>query len=846
MLELFFVVIDMNGPGSGKLKFKNFIILCIFSVYLPLFAQDAEKKILVSHKISASPKIDGILNDKIWEDLPAATDFVQLMPYNGRPAGQPSEVKIGYNDYAFYVGAMLYDSSPDSILKELSVRDEINISDYFGVYFDPFNDFQTAYGFFVTAAGVQVDIKSIGTFEEDETWNAVWKSQTTITDSGWIVELEIPHSALRFPKEEGEQVWGLQIFRNIMRYRQNTSWNFIDREVDGLNNQAGELHGISNIKPPLRLSVVPYLSGYVEKNPDNTKWATFYNYGLDLKYGINESFTLDMTLIPDFGQVQSDDVIYNLSPFEVYYDEKRPFFMEGTELFQRGDVFYSRRIGSIPSGYDAVEDSLGDNEKVKENPLQSQLINATKISGKTRKGLGMGLFNAMTANTHAIIEDTVSGESHKLLTEPFTNYNMVVFDQSLKNNSFFSVFNTNVYRHSYKKSANVSGTEFKFTDKSNTWSVFAQGAVSQQYNKTNNPEFGHSYFISAGKVSGKFTWELMHNVSSDTYDPNDMGFLRRNNEFENMAWLSYKMIEPRGRLLEWYNNMFFSYNFLYRPRVFTYFNTHISSRLLFRNHLTLWSQLSVNPINSSDYFEPRVEGRYYTVPPSFSVNMGYSPDYRKKFLVDLRGGLHYSGRYDQFTYNFSFEPRFRVNDKLMLIHEFEYQQQQNSMGYVSDSTDDTGNDVVIFGRRNLNRFENTLTSEYKFNNKSSLAFRFRHYWLTGIYKEYYTLLEDGSLEPAEYNEPENFSYNAFNIDMVYIWNFAPGSEINLVWKNSIYTFEQVGEIKDDGSVIEDFTTDFFGNLNNTLNSPSANSFSIKVLYYLDYQYLKKSKRNPSS
>ena len=809
------------------------------------FGQIVPDKSLTAVRVADPPKIDAILDEEVWDHAPYATDFIQIQPYNGRPASFPSSVKILYDDYSLYVGAMLYDPFPDSIMTELSMRDEIKIADYFGIYIDPYNDYITAYGFIVTASGVQIDLKSLEGGGEDESWDAVWKSEVSIADSGWIVEYEIPYSALRFPSGKKEQVWGLQIFRNIMRYREKSSWNFIDREKEGINNQAGELHGIGKIEPPLRLSLVPYLSGYVEKSPEFSDWSTSYNYGMDVKYGISESFTLDMTLIPDFGQVESDDRIFNLSPYEVYYGEKRPFFTEGTELFQKGNAFYSRRIGAEPGGYGAVEDSLSEHEIISENPQNAQLINATKVSGKTPRGLAMGFFNAMTSNTYVTVNDTLTGESRRILTEPFTNFNMVVFEQSLPSNSYVSAYNTNVYKPHDGYSANVSGGDFKFADRSNTYAVRGQGAVSQKYNKHFKPDFGHRYFLDVGKISGKYTYGYGHRVISDTYDPNDMGFQSRNNEFENEVYIEHRMYEPTWKLLEWSKELEISYDMLYSPREFTGFSIDLSSRALFKNHLTVWMSGVVNPVNSYDYFKPRVEGRFFTQPPNFAISMGFSPDYRKTFVVDLRAGMWRSWKYDQFDHSVSIEPRFRVNDHLMIIHEFDYNNMSNDVGHVADTTGPSGEPVIIFGIREVDRYENTLNIDYTFNNKSSLGFRLRHYWLTGRYNDYYDLRNDGSLIKNDYQTNHNFSYNAFNIDLAYIWNFAPGSEVSLVWKNAIFTYDDKTMVDENTREPPEITYNFYDNLNQTLDTPASNSFSIKVIYYLDYLYLKKMRRRSS-
>jgi len=801
-----------------------------------IYAQNPEKKKVEAVRIQSPPKINAVLDDDCWNEAEAATDFIQLRPYNGNPASFDSEVKLVYDDEAIYVGAMMFDPRPDSIYTELSERDDISMVDYFGVYFDCYNDYLTSLGFIVTATGVQVDLKSTQSDGEDDSWDAVWESEAKIVKNGWIVEMKIPYSALRFPNKD-VQTWGLQFFRNIMRYRENTTWNFVDLEVDGLNNQAGELHGVKDVKPPLRLSFVPYVSGYLQKSPQTTKWGYSYNYGLDLKLGLNESYTLDMTLIPDFGQVQTDDEIYNLSPFEVYYSERRPFFMEGTELFDKGNVFYSRRVGKQPSGYYDVEDSLQENEKITKNPQNAQLINATKISGKSTKNLAVGFFNGMTANTWADVLDTLSGESRRVLSEPFTNYNMLVFDQSLNNNSYVSLYNTNVLQPESNYSANVTGSDLRLVDKKNVWSFWGQGIVSQKYNKGLSPELGFLYGFEAGKVSGNFTFEISHETVDDKYDPNDMGFLRHNNYIADELELSYNIYKPTWIVLDWYNSLWMEYNRLYNPQTFTQFTIGARSRTRFKNHLSMWLNINSSPVDWYSYWEPRVEGRYYKGAPYMSINIGVSPDYRKRFLIDWNVGSFQSPQNNMFGYWFSLEPRFRVNDHLMIVYEFEYNMNKNDLGYVYDSLDSQNQDVIIFGKRNIDTFENTLEANYRFTNKSSLDFRMRHYWITVNYNDYFELNEDGTLSESDYYNLHDVSYNAFTIDMAYVWNFAPGSEMRLVWKNTIYTQEEDEIIN---SVYYGVEKDYTQNLRNTLNSPATNSFSIKLLYYLDYQNIRKA------
>ena len=210
---------------------RSLIAVLMAIISCALFAQ--EKKVNNAKRVLYPPKVDGYLNDECWKDVIPAKDFFQLEPYNGKSASWPSEVKIVYDDKAIYVGAMLYDDQPDSIMKQFTPRDEINVSDFFGIYLDPFNSGLSAFGFFVTPVNVQIDMKAEENGQEDENWNAVWKSAVQINDSGWIAEYRIPYSALRFPKAP-IQTWGLNFFRKIERYRENTSWSHIDNEKQGL------------------------------------------------------------------------------------------------------------------------------------------------------------------------------------------------------------------------------------------------------------------------------------------------------------------------------------------------------------------------------------------------------------------------------------------------------------------------------------------------------------------------------------------------------------------------------------------------------------------------------------
>jgi hypothetical protein len=438
------------------------------------------RKTIRAVRITERPKIDGILDEPFWKTLPPANDFVEYSPRNGIVPPYPTVVRFAYDDRALYISAVMYDPYPDSICRESGRRDQLESlnTDYISFDILPYNDQMNMYEFKVTPAGVQNDCKysAIGV---DLTWDAVWKSAATVNDSSWIAEVEIPWSALRFPRVEN-QVWGINMWRNLQRQQLYSTWSWVDNTTSAIFKYYGDLVGIHNIKPSIRLSFSPYLSGYVQKTPDNKNWQSILRGGLDLRYGINESYTLDMMLIPDFGQVQSDDQILNLTPFEVKYNEKRQFFTEATELFSKCDIFYTRRVGSIPENFQSAYDSLKPNERVKRNPDETRIINATKISGRNSKGLGFGFFNAMTTNTWAVLEDTLIGATRRILTQPFTNYNVMVIDQSLKNHSYITLINTNYYSPDSWYSANVTGAEAKIANAKNTFAIAGRLNISQK------------------------------------------------------------------------------------------------------------------------------------------------------------------------------------------------------------------------------------------------------------------------------------------------------------------------------------------------------------------------------
>jgi len=812
---------------------KKHVFIFIFIVFASnlLLSQPVEKMQMNAFRISETIKIDGHLDEAVWEVNANPVPYVQREPNPSQPSKHPTSTIVLYDDNSVYVGAMMYDSAPDSILKELSDRDNIRNTDWFGFLFDTYNDGLNAPAFALTASGVQWD----GRYSSDgldDRWNSVWESAVSINEQGWVAEIRIPYSAIRFPKTD-IQTWGINFVRVIRRYREESWWNEVNPKVDGTVNQSGLINGISEIKSPVRLSFTPYVSGYLEifNNPalDVSKTTTSYNGGLDLKYGIDDAFTLDMTLIPDFGQVQSDNEILNLSPFETQFNERRQFFMEGTELFNRGGVFYSRRIGSVPIGFGTVGGQSHENETIVSNPQQSKLLNATKISGRNRNNLGIGIFNAVEGNTFAIVEND-EGKEREILTGPVTNYNMVVLDQAMKNNSYLSLFNTNVYRSGKTYDANVTGTEFSFRDKTNTYGFRGSLIASQKYGGSfDHPEVGFKYNIGIGKVSGNFQYEYWYYVADEKYDPNDMGFLHNNNKRNTGIKLKYNVFEPFGIINRMYSQLNFSYLRLVNPNSYTGYEVYGEQVITFNTFLTVGGWFEFSPDGYKDYFEPRTPGRFFDRPAAYFAGAWMSTDYRKKIALDIRTKFFPRSEAGNNGYGFGLEPRIRISDQLSFQYEIEWERNNGNVGYVDHLTD-----TILMGRRDITTFEQEFSAAFIFNNKMSVSLFVRHYWSTAQYTDFYELTNDGDLNEIEYNaenglgQPKHdINFNAFTVDMTYRWEFAPGSEIRAVWKNSIFQ---------NGNIIQ---TNYLDNWNAMASSPQTNSFSIKFLYYLDYLSFRK-------
>ncbi len=832
------------------MKCFNLKALCFCILLSSAVFGQTSKKQLAAKRIQSTIKIDGVLDDAGWKDAPVADKFIELRPTPFKPENSDNATQIFfvYDNKGIYVGGYLHEKTKDSIASELTGRDGFGNNDFLGVIFDTYKDKLNGFEYFVTPLGEQMDAKvspNTNGNSEDFSWNAVWESKSQLQVDGWTFEMFIPYSAIRFGKKN-VQDWGLNIVRRRQKSGQQLFWQSIDPNANGFLTQEGMFTGLEGIKPPFRLQLSPYLSTYInhDENVATKKTTTAITGGMDIKYGLNQAFTLDMTLIPDFGQVQSDNVTLNLSPFEQQFSENRAFFTEGTELFNKAGLFYSRRIGGEPiHRYDF---NVYNNERVIKNPSQTKLYNATKISGRTQKGLGIGLLNAVTRPQYAEIEDVVLKETHKIETNPLTNYNILVLDQTLKNNSSVSFINTSTIRSGNDRDANVSALLFDFNDKKNKWNVGGNFSLSNVFEKGKTAT-GYAYNVYFGKTSGKFNFNIWQDLRNNKYDNSDLAYFTNNNDIHTGLWMGYNWNKPS----KWYNRLGTNVNFhlfnLVTPiagieikskkfqRFFANYNLYGQFKNLWRFGLNL----NVSS-NYNDFYEPRVYGRVFHNKGRIGANANWNSNEAKKLSW---GGFLFWGEgavTKRKTIGYGFNGKIRFSSKFSIDGSIETDNSKDQPGWAQTlyASNSAQMDTVIFSRRNNQNIATSLNFKYNFTNKMGITLTTRHSWGKVQPLQFYVLSKTGNLETPDfaYNNNRNQNFNYLTTDLVYTWQFAQGSFFNIVWKNISSNFNR------------SFEKNYVTNLSKTFTDKDYNadiqfrSLSVKVIYFLDYLTVKNRKR----
>tara|TARA_R110000868_G_scaffold304437_9_gene565124 strand:+ start:34105 stop:36894 length:2790 start_codon:yes stop_codon:yes gene_type:complete len=562
--------------------------------------------------------LDGLLNEQQWQNAPIATGFTQRSPIDEGTPSQKTEAQILYTDTYIYVGIMAYDTAPDSAISSLFRRDGSETSDWVYVSFDSYNDKRTAFTFAVNPRGVQKDILYYDDRGEDVLWDAVWEAEAQLLPNGWSVEMKIPLSQLRFSSKNAVQSWGVNFQRRIPRHNEVDYWAPTSQKEAGIVSNFGRLNGITDLEEPNRLEIAPYFSTKLTREPESDPANPYYEsnafqlgLGGDVKYGLTSDLTLTATINPDFGQVEADPATINLSAFETYFAERRPFFLEGNDIFQFGGTqtyntagnpvtFYSRRIGRSPQGSLSKHNDYNNGSFFNKDSLQStyqdipdqtSIAGAAKISGKTKTGWSIGILNAYTLEETAAFtlnEGNVLGQSTgKYAVEPSSNYLVTRVKKDINDGNtvaggFLSAVNRNIdgtYFEDYiRRSAYVMGADFEHNWNereyvvSGTFSLSqingstetitaAQNAPQRYKQRVDSDELsvdptkssleGFATELSLRKSSGDhFTGSATYAEVSPSYETNDLGFQNRA-DYRSVA-LAFQWQETAPKKLQYW------------------------------------------------------------------------------------------------------------------------------------------------------------------------------------------------------------------------------------------------------------------------------------------------------
>ncbi len=702
---------------------KRAFPLALFAV-LPLCLAAGEKRvqpqdgrtapgIVRAIRTDQAISIDGSLREKAWQ-TPAQSDFVMSEPEDGGRPTEKTDVWVAYDDENLYVAASLHESDPKGITGLLGRRDEELDSDWFFFAVDPYFDRRSGFQFAVNPSGSIRDMALSNDVDNDDTWDGIWEAQARINGDGWIVEMRIPLNQLRFP-QKAEYVWGVDFRRVIKRNNERVGYVWVPRDQSAYVSRFARLEGIADIKPGRRLEVFPYTVGQAQfkpaeaGNPFERGHAYAGNAGFDLKAGLRSNLTLDATINPDFGQVEVDPAVINLSAYETYYDEKRPFFIEGASLFNgfgRGGIhinanlnwpnprfFYSRRIGRSPQG-DVTHEGFVD------YPDRSKIIGAFKLTGKPSQGLGVGFINAFTARGYADVDSF--GTRFRDEVQPFSWYGVLRIQKDIgQGQSGYGVMATGVVRDLRNESLrdvyaqnalSLAFDGWTFLDKSRTWVVGGwMGGTRIEGSRENilrlqrssmhyfqrpdashvrvNPEAtalsGWGTRLNMAKQQGKFLFLASLGALSPGFNPNDVGFQSSGSDKINLHILpGYQWTKP-GKVLRnalWIAGPFWNFDFD-GNKIWEGYLTSIEGE--FANYWGFGLMLAYNPETISNNLTRG--GPLIKLPSGYQVDLNLSSDSRKAVVLEWASSQYWrpsEGRDSSIGFTLRWKPRSNISVSL--------------------------------------------------------------------------------------------------------------------------------------------------------------------------------------
>jgi hypothetical protein len=871
---------------------RFFITILLALIFLAvLFGQDPEKKQYSATQITIPPVINGVLDDEAWQSGTWAGDFTQNQPFSGRPETQRTEFKILFDDNNLYVAIKAYDTSPDSIVNRLTRRDEAD-GDLVGIIIDSFHDLRTGFLFGVSSAGVKYDQMFTNDGQnQDASWDPNWWVETSVNKDGWVAEMKIPFSQVRFDKSSSDG-WGLDVARILYRKNEQTFWQHIPREAPGLVHLFGELKGLEQIKPRKIFDVTPYGVAKTETFqavPENPFQATGklskLNGGIDAKIGLTNNMTMDLTINPDFGQVEADPSVVNLSAYETFFSEKRPFFIEGNNITNFGlgigdggvgndNLFYSRRIGRTPQGYPDLKDGW-----FADIPTRTDILGAVKLTGKTKDGLSIGIVEAMTAQEKAEI-DTIGGRKFATV-EPLTNYFVGRIQKDINNGNtiiggIFTSTNREIdadVRDILHKAAYSGGVDFTqyFNKKSWMFNLNTAFSLVEGSKKaiTNTQESSAHYFqrpdknyaildtnrtslsgsggrMEIEKLNGHWNFIGAALWKTPGFEINDLGYMRTTDQVLSVLWAGYNQYEPKGIYKSFnLNSDFYAINNFGGDWVGGGYEWNASINL--KNFWNVWTGGSLNTSSlSTDMLRG---GPMMKLPGNVNPRIGFSTDSRKKlvFSVSANGSKGFENSSDNLYTEVDIT--YKPTNYLVFTISPAYNKSYTELQYVTQTTYN-GIDRYIFAsidqktistsfRVNLNLSPN-LTFQYWGQPFVATGKYYNHKFITdpmaNNYKDRFWTYNSNqiSFDTDHYNIDENvdgktdytigksdFNVKQFLSNLVVRWEYSPGSTVFLVWSQTRSYYTDSGQM--------DFFNDIGNLFNKGLNTPH-NVFLIKFSY----------------
>ena len=823
-----------------------------------------KKTYLTRHVNPHPPVVDGRLDDPAWEKVAWEGGFVQHEPVEGAAPTEATEFKVVYDDAHLYVGIRARDAAPAGIECRMCRRDDAD-GDQVGVIIDSYFDHQTGFGFTVNAAGVKSDelYSNNGSGEPDESWDPIWDVATRVDAEGWTAEMRIPFSQLRFAAKP-EQVWGFEVIREYFRKSETSIWQPIPRNAPGIIHLLGELHGLKDLQPPHQIELLPYVVGKAQAfravpgNPFATGDRQGLYGGLDGKMGVTSDLTLNFTLNPDFGQVEADPSVVNLTAFETYYEEKRPFFIEGRNLlsFQMmggdGDMssdnlFYTRRIGRAPQGgIDAGPGGFVD------MPEAAAILGAFKLTGKTRRGLSIGLLESVTGEERAAVF-TGGAYDHRPV-EPLTNYFGLTlqkdFNQGativggmitathrntksealrfLHDGAFSGGFN---FLHSWRNRTYALNFKAFFSRVEGTPEAIARTQRSPlryyqrpdadyvDYDPARTSLSGHGGTLTLGKEGGG---RLMFVAGATWRSPglelNDMGYLRQADEIMEFVWAGYRFYKPFAIFREMgiNFNQWRGWNFG-GENIYDGGNVNLWTQ--FKNYWEFNAGLNRNFESLSQ--SALRGGPALRSPGQWSLWWNVETDSRRKVRFMLNGQNSRrndgAGRQDQLRGGVTVQPSRALNVSLQPT----YAKNRSEMQYVA--TRDAGGEArYLFGAIDQTTFGLTIRVNYSLTPDLSVQFYGQPFLSAGAYARFKAITEpraevftdrfhvfeagEISFDPAAnaygVSEPgrpaygfgnPDFNVFEFRSNLVLRWEYVPGSTLYLVWSQGRSGFLGTGE-----------------------------------------------------